>query len=181
MPKSTLLKIALLVVCCVMTMAGQKKPAQQPRAASEKSQPGNVDKNKGNEEKNKTTARRVMEEIWGQGRAELVSTMYEPNAIVHWGNRNLPLQEMVTEGKDMRSAFPDLSVRVNRVSANGDIVDVQWSAHGTNSGKGMNTPGKGKKAKSQGMSKFRFDREGKIAEVWVEWDQDAVRKQVAGK
>jgi steroid delta-isomerase-like uncharacterized protein len=168
MRRFRLLQIALLVMCCGMTLAGQKKPAEQ-RAQN------------ANAEHNKTTARRVFEDLWSQGRVELVNTLYESNAIVHVGNRNIPLSEMVSEGKEWRSAFPDLVVRVNRITESGDMVDVNWTARGTNKGQAKGMPGKGKPATSQGTSKFRFDSAGKIAEVWVEWDENNVRRQAAGK
>ena len=67
------------------------------------------------------------------------------------------------------------------VKAGSDIVTVHWVAHGTNSGQGKGLPGKGKQGRAQGTSKFRFDNSNRIAEVWVEWNEDALRKQVAAK
>ncbi len=171
MPRLTLLKAALLVACCGLTMAGQKKPAQQTNAAGS-NQPAN-------EEKIKNTARQAFEDLWGQGRAQ--PTMYESNAIVHWNGRNFRVEEMVSEGKEMRSAFPDLVVKPNQVTATGEMVEVQWTAHGTNKGQGWKTPGKGKQATTHGVTKLRFDSAGKIAEAWVDWDESDVRRQVADK
>ena len=171
MPGLTLLKTALLVVCCALTMAGQKKPAEQ-KAAAERNQPAN-------EDKNKNTARLAFEDLWGQGRAQ--PTMYESNAIVHWGSRNFRVEEMVAEGKEMRSAFPDLVVKPNEVTAQGEVVEVHWTAHGTNKGQGWKTPGKGKQATTHGVTRLRFDSAGKIAEAWVDWDENDVRRQVADK
>ena len=168
---------------CVMTLLcggllfaqhDKQKPANK---ASEGK--GSVDKN--SEERNKATARRVFDDLWTSGRTELISSMYESNAIVHIGNRSAPLSEVVSEGKEMRQAFPDLVVTAHRVSANGDMVDVAWSAHGTNRGHERGYPGKGKPAKTQGTSKFKFNGDGKIAEVWVDWNEQDVRRQVAGK
>src|SRR5262245_47334817 len=127
MPRLTLLKTALLVVCCGLTMTGQKKPAEQKG-----NQPAN-------EEKNKQTARLAFEDLWGQGRTQ--PTMYESNAIVHWNGRNFSVQQMVAEGKEMRSAFPDLVVQPNQVTATGEMVEVHFTAHGTNKGQGWKTSG----------------------------------------
>lgn len=132
-------------------------------------------------ERNKATARRVFDDLWTGGRYELVNSMYESNAIVHFGNRDSPLSQVVSEGKEMRAAFPDLVVTANRITANGDMVEVAWSAHGTNRGQERGYAGKGKPAKTHGTSKFRFDSAGKIAEVWVDWNEEDVRRQVAGK
>jgi predicted ester cyclase len=171
MPRLTLLKTALLVVCCGLTMAGQKKPAEQKDAA-ERNQPAN-------EEKLKNTARQAFEDMWGQGRTQ--PTMYESNAIVHWNGRNFSVAQMEAEGKEMRSAFPDLVVQPNQVTAQGEMVEVHFTAHGTNKGQRWKTSGKGKQATTHGVTKMRFDSAGKVAEAWVDWDENDVRNQVAGK
>ena len=166
------LKCALLVMCLGLTMAGQKKPGQQTqqRSPAEKAQTPDT-------EKNKQTARRVFDDLWTRGRYELIDTMYEKNAVVHFGSRNESLDEAVAEGKEWRAAFPDLVMKADRVTANGDIVEVAFSGHGTNRGKGRGLPGKGQAAKTEGTSKFRFIN-GKIAEVWVDWNENNLRKQL---
>jgi predicted ester cyclase len=171
MPRLTLLKTALLVVCCGLTMAGQKKPAEQ-KAAARENQPAN-------EEKNKNTARLAFEDLWGQGRSK--PTMYENNAIVHWNGRNFSVAQMEAEGKEMRAAFPDLVVQPNQITAQGEMVEVHFTAHGTNKGQRWKTSGKGKQAATQGVTKMRFDSAGKIAEAWVDWDENDVHRQVADK
>ncbi len=133
------------------------------------------------EEKNKATARRVFDDLWTGGRYELVESMYERNATVHFGNESIPLSQAVADGKEWRSAFPDVVMKANQVTANGNIVDVRWSARGTNKGRGKGLPGKGKPGKTQGTSKFRFDNDGKIAEVWVSWNESDLRRQVGGR
>jgi steroid delta-isomerase-like uncharacterized protein len=174
------LKCALLVVCLGLTMAGQKKPPQPPPPQQKQRGPSQTSQT-ADTEKNKATARRVFAELWSQGRADLVDSLYERNAVVHWANRDFRLEEMVSQGKELRAAFPDLAVHADRVTGNGETVEAAWSARGTNRGQGRGFPGKGKPAKTHGMSKFRFNSDGKIAEVWVEWDENDVRRQVAGK
>lgn len=159
--------IYVMVVLCSGLVCAQKKNAQETGRNSEV--------------KNKATARRVFDELWTGGRYELVNSMYEPNAMVHLGNESIPLSQAVADGKEWRSAFPDLVMRADQVTGNGNIVDVRWSAHGTNKGRGKGLPGAGKPAKTQGTSKFRFDTEGKIAEVWVSWNESDLRRQVSGK
>jgi hypothetical protein len=152
-------------------MSGQKKPAVQ-KPAAQTNQPAN-------DEKNKNTARQAFEDLWGQGRPQ--PTMYEGNAIVHWGSRNFRVEDMASEGKEMRAAFPDLVVKPNQITTTGEVVEVHWTAHGTNKGQGWKTPGKGKQATTHGVTRLRFDSAGKIAEAWVDWDENDVRKQVADK
>jgi len=160
--------IYVMVVLCSGLVCAQKKKGQET---------GNA--NSG--ENNKATARRVFDDLWTGGRYELVNSMYEPNAMVHLGNETIPLSQAVADGKEWRSAFPDLVVRANQVTGNGNNVDVRWSAHGSNKAPGKGLPGKGKPASIHGTSKFRFDNQGKIAEVWVNWNENDLRRQVSGK
>jgi len=155
----------MVVLCCGSGFAQRNKNKATDRSSGEN---------------NKTTARRVFDDLFSRGRYELIDSMYEKNAIVHFGNHETRLDDAVSKGKEWRSAFPDLKVKADQVTANGDIVDVRWTAHGTNKGQGMGLPGRGKPAKTQGTSKFRFSG-GKIAEVWVDWNENEVRRQVGGK
>ncbi|HEY6972416.1 MAG TPA: ester cyclase [Candidatus Angelobacter sp.] len=138
------------------------------------------EKNKGSEEKNKETARKVFDDLFTGGHYEQINSMYEPNAVVHLGGRTISLSEAVSEGKGWKSAFPDAVMRAHRITGNGDNVEVHWSVEGTNKGTAEGLPGKGKKGKAQGSSRFRFTN-GKIAEVWVDWDEQNLRRQVGGK
>jgi predicted ester cyclase len=153
------------VLCCGLGFAQRNKNKATDRSSAEK---------------NKTTARRVFDDLFSRGSYELIDSMYEKGAIVHFGNREARLDDAVSEGKEWRSAFPDLVVRAEQVTGNGDVVEVRWSAHGTNKGRGRGLPGKGKQAKTQGTSKFKFNGD-KIAEVWVDWNENEVRRQVGGK
>jgi predicted ester cyclase len=168
--------ICVMTLLCGGLLFAQHDKQKPPDKASDK---GSVDK--GSVEKNKATARRVFDDLWTGGRYELIDSMYEQNCVVHYATGNVSLQEAVAGGKEWRSAFPDLVVRAEQVTANGDIVTVHWVAHGTNSGQGKGLPGKGKQGRAQGTSKFRFDNSNKIAEVWVDWNEDALRRQVAQK
>jgi len=142
------------------------------------------EKNKGSdkasEEKNKETARKVFDDLFTGGRYEEINSMYESNAVVHMGGHTIPLSEAVSEGKQWRSAFPDAVMRANRITANGDTVEVHWSVQGHNKGRAQGLPGNGKEGKAQGDSRFRFTN-GKIAEVWVDWNEESLRHQVGGK
>jgi len=157
--------LCVIAVCCTGLIAA----AAQKRRSSERN----------STENNKAVARQVFDDLFTRGRYELIDSMYEKNAVVHFGGRTASLQEAVSEGKEWRSAFPDLVVKPDQVTESGDMVTVRFSAHGTNKGKAKGLPGKGKPARTQGSSKFKFNN-GRISEVWVDWNEDDVRRQ-AGK
>jgi steroid delta-isomerase-like uncharacterized protein len=158
--------LCLIAVCCTGLIAAT---AQKKRPSERKST-----------ENNKAVARQVFDDLFSQGRYELINSMYEKNAVVHFGGRTASLDEAISEGKEWRSAFPDLVVKPDQVTEDGDTVMVRFSAHGTNKGKARGLPGKGKPARTQGSNKFKFNN-GKIAEIWVDWNEDEVRRQVSGK
>ena len=137
----------------------------------------NTPSDKNSEEKNKATARQVFDDLWTRGRYELLDSMYEKNCLVHYPTETMSLEQAVANGKEWRRAFPDLVARPNRVTGNGDMVVVDWTAQGTNKVQAHGLSGKGKQGTARGTSKFRFEN-GKIAEVWVTWSEEELRKQV---
>jgi hypothetical protein len=64
------------------------------------------------------------------------------------------------------------------MSVQGNIVTVQWTARGTNTGRGngLMKP-TGKRILIHGSSRFRVVN-GKIAEVWNEYERDEVFRQL---
>jgi predicted ester cyclase len=167
----------LTLICIMAVLCSGFAYAQKDKTKANPQNP----QNKGLEEKNKQTARRVFDDLWTNGRYELISSMYEPNAIVHMGNESVPLSQAVADGKEWRSAFPDLVMRANQITSDGNMVNVRFSGHGTNKGQGKGLPGKGKPGKVEGTSRFKFDNDGKIAEVWVNWNESDLRRQVSSK
>ena len=153
MRKQVILSLVLVVSISGLAF-GQKKPReyerQNPRAASP--------------ELNKATARRVLEEVYSQGRFGEVNQIYAPNCKVSFGGRSESLEQAVSEARGWKSAAPDLVMTVNQVSANGDVVTVSWTAHGTHSSQGNNLKATGKRFNVRGQTQFRFAN-GKIVEA----------------
>lgn len=146
----------LLVVCIAgLTLAhAQKKPAQLERKA-----PGGA-----SAEQNKAAARRVFEELFTQGRFGEANQVYAPNCKVQFGGRSESLSQAINEARGWKSAAPDLVMHVNQISANGDVVIVNWTAQGTHTGQGNGLKPTGKRVNMRGRSEFRFAN-GKIVEA----------------
>jgi predicted ester cyclase len=154
------------IVCGGLTLTSwaQTKPgavAIQPAGPQVRQQPQMA------MERNKVPVRQLYEEIFSQGRYELLNQAFAPNAKVHFGGRNISLQESVSEGKGWRSAAPDLRMVINNITANGDMVTVNWTAIGTHTGQGHGLKPSGKRVNMQGTSRFRVVN-GKIVEAWNE-------------
>lgn len=126
---------------------------------------------------NKAVATRVIIEKMGQGRFDIQPELYGPGFVAHGFGRDYTLAEDEASGKQLRAAFPDLRVSVDRILAEGDMVALHWSATGTNTAKVPGFPGEGKRVSVDGMSFFRFAG-GKIVEEWSTYDNLTILKQL---
>jgi steroid delta-isomerase-like uncharacterized protein len=73
--------------------------------------------------------------------------------------------------------FPDSRITIHFLVAEGDKVAAYATLTGTQTGPMGSYPASGKKMESKFLSIFRLE-EGKIAELWVEWDNLAILMQL---
>jgi steroid delta-isomerase-like uncharacterized protein len=122
------------------------------------------------EEKNKAVARIVFEEVLGRGRIEENEKFYSPDFVAHGAKRDSGRAEDREATKGWRQAFPDLTMTVDKIVAEGDLVVVRFIGEGTNTGSGNGLPATGKHLKAAGITIFRIV-DGKIKEEWSSFDQ----------
>jgi steroid delta-isomerase-like uncharacterized protein len=127
--------------------------------------------------KNKAAAQQVMDDLFSRGRYELIDQLFAKDCVIHTNNKALRCEEGIEEGKGFRSAAPDLVMTGDQVVEQGNMVTVRWTARGTNTGKGNGIPATGKKVLVHGTSRFRFVN-GKIAEVWTNYDHHGMLRQL---
>jgi predicted ester cyclase len=78
-----------------------------------------------------------------------------------------------------RSALPDISNTIEDVIVTGDKAVVRWTGSGTHTGEPlMNQPAAGRPVQAHGIYILRF-ADGKIAEVWNNWDNLNVLTQLS--
>ena len=171
MRKLTLLCV-VLAACIALALAS---PVQKRRP----NQTGpNANQNAASPEKSKEVVRHVFDELFTQGRYEMIPQVYHQDCIVHFRNRTNSLQESVAEGKGWRTAAPDLRMTADQMSVAGDRVTVRWTAQGTNTGRGNGLiKPTGKRILMHGKSVFRV-ADGKIVEVWNEYNRDDIYHQL---
>ena len=128
-------------------------------------------------DKKKAVARRVFEEIFNQGKFEVVDQIYAKDFVNHGVTRNIGLKEDQDAARGWRAAFPDLKTQVDKVLVDGEFVTVLWSGEGTNTGEGNGLPATGKKLKGRGITIWRISG-GKIREEWSEFDQLRILQQL---
>lgn len=127
--------------------------------------------------RNEIVARRVLDELLGQGRFEAIGELYHPTFVFHGEDRDYSVAEVEANMRTLRAAFPDLRVRVERIVAAGDLVSVHWSGGGTNSVRIGGFPGSGRQVAFSGMAFVRL-RDGRMVEEWTVQDSLSLLRQL---
>jgi steroid delta-isomerase-like uncharacterized protein len=119
-------------------------------------------------EENKAIARRVYEIISAGyfDRAEEIVDPEAPDNELLPGDPPAKLIDTFKETfKEAREGFPDFSVTVDDVVAEGDRVAARVTMHGTHQGEFQGIAPTGKRVEVRAIDMFRI-REGKIVEHW---------------
>ena len=125
--------------------------------------PGMCDSPADDERSPQEIGRTILEDVLGRGRITENEHLYAPTFVAHAGARDATRAEDRAATEGWRQAFPDLKVRVLRMAAEGDLVAVQFTARGTNSGSGNGLPATGVSVEAGGMTIFRIV-DGQIVE-----------------
>ena len=151
----------LLIICGGLSLVSlaQKKPLmqRQPPAKLSREQA----------ERNKIPVRNLYNDMFTRGRYELKDEVFAKRCPIHFGGRNVTLEQAVSEGKGWRSAAPDLVMNIDDITVNGDMVTASWTATGTHTGQGHGLKPSGKRISMHGKSQFRVV-DGRIVEAWNE-------------
>ena len=119
------------------------------------------------------TAHRFFDEVWSEGRFDLVDELFAPEYVGHPSG-----PEEVVRGPEgvkeyvgrLRTAFPDLTVTVEDQIAESDQVATRWTARGTHDGELMGIDPTGRTGAVTGITIQRIADGGQIAEGWTNWD-----------
>lgn len=123
-------------------------------------------------------ARKMCEEIYGQGKIELIQQLVHDDAIAHepsMGRTDRKGIEQIVQG--YRRGFPDLEVKVTDTVAQGDKVVIRWRAAGTHRGDFFGVPASSQRVTIEGMSELLFQG-GKIKESWDHYDMLGMMRQI---
>jgi steroid delta-isomerase-like uncharacterized protein len=130
-------------------------------------------------ESNKQLSRRVNDEVWNEGKINLIDELVSADFVNHSAPPGLPAdREGFKQFVGMyRAAFPDVQITIEDILAEGDRVMTRWSATGTHKGKLLGIPPTNKKVTVTGMSENRISG-GKIVEQWNEFDDLGMLQQI---
>ena len=133
-------------------------------------------------EQNKTSFKRLYEEVFNQGNFDVADELIGANVIEH---QQQPCVAPDAAGPELvkqiarffRSAFPDLNIAVEDLIAEGDRVAARVTIMGTHQGELMGIPPTGKRVEVSSMDIIRFE-DGKAAEHWGETDIMSMMQQL---
>lgn len=126
------------------------------------------------------TARRFFEEVFSEGKLDLVDELVAPDYVGHPSGPEAPVhgpagvKEYVGH---LRTGVPDLTVIVEDQLADADRVATRWTARGTHDGELMGIDATGRTATVSGITIQRI-RDGQIAEGWTNWDMLGMLQQL---
>lgn len=129
-------------------------------------------------EANKAIVRRWFDEVWNQGRAEMIDAIFAADARSH-GLGDLPPGPAGFRPfyNAFRGAFPDIHVTLEDVIAEGDTVAYRFTARATHRGDTLGFAATNRRAEFSGMGFARF-RNGQLAEAWNNFDELGMLQQL---
>ena len=131
-------------------------------------------------EENKALSRRVVEELYGQGKLDIVDELFDSNYVGH--DPASPQEIRGPEGVKQEAsmylnAFADIQVTVEDQVAEGDEVVTRWRGIGTHQGELMGIPPTGNRVELTGITISRIAN-GKIVEDWTNSDTLGMMQQL---
>jgi steroid delta-isomerase-like uncharacterized protein len=125
----------------------------------------------------KALLRRWFDEVWTKGRAEAIDEMLASDAVVHGLGSDMRPASFKAFHSAYRNAFPEITIQIDDIVAEGNMVAARWSGTGTHQGDGLGFPATGRTVHFTGMIFVRVER-GKLVEGWNNFDQLGLLQQL---
>lgn len=118
-------------------------------------------------EDNKALVRKIYDRIWYKGDMSAVDELFDAGYIDHIIPPGTApgLEGFKAVITQIRTAFPDMTYKLEDIIAEGDKVVSYWTNSGTNTGELNGMPPTGKKVEMEGVDIYRIAN-GKVVEVW---------------
>ena len=130
-------------------------------------------------EDNKSLLRRAWDEVYGKGRLDVIEELVLDDVIAHEPDGDVRgVEEYKRYLATYFAAFPDTSVTIEDVIAEGDKVVSRYTVRGTHKGTTDEYgPPTGKQIVIEGITLYHF-KGGKLVEMWDRYDNLAVMQQL---
>ena len=130
----------------------------------------------------KALVRRWFEEVWNKGRADAIDEMFAADGIAH-GLSDDPYTPLRGPAgfkilhEQFRGAFPDITVVIEDMIAEGDKVAARCSVRGKHAGDHLGVTATNAQIDFTGMTLMRI-KDGKIVEGWNTFDFMRMNRQI---
>jgi steroid delta-isomerase-like uncharacterized protein len=151
-----------------------------PPAAFAKSTAPSLPADSSQQDQNKAIARRVFEEILNQGKFQVADEIYAKDFVNHGLHRNVDLQVDQAAARWEKKTLPDMTLTVDLMLAEGDLVTVVWTMRGTNTAPIGRLPATGVRIEERGITVWRIV-DGKIRDEWTSFDQLRIVRQLVSQ
>jgi steroid delta-isomerase-like uncharacterized protein len=131
-------------------------------------------------EENKRLVRRLIDEVWNQGRLEVLGELVTSDFVRHdpsWPDEACGLEGFKQYAATVHTACPDGRFTIEDMIAEGDKVGVRWTFQGTHQGEFFGVPPTWKEIKLAGVTLLCV-REGKFVEAWNGYDALSLMHQL---
>jgi len=129
-------------------------------------------------EENKALARRYIEELFNQKNLATIDELNTPDVVLHNASMTIQGREPYKQFVSMYlTAFPDMSMTIEDMIAEGDTVAERVTIRATHKGDFMGIPPTGKQGTVTAIYIVRFAN-GKGAEVWANGDDLGLLQQL---
>ena len=127
---------------------------------------------------NRKLAIRWFEEVWNQGRREVIAEMLPPDGVIFDG-------ATASTGPDgfypffdrMRDTFSGMHLTIEKTIVEEDHVCVRWSCSMKHTGDGLGIKPTHKTVSITGISIIHFAH-GKVVQGWQNWDMFGLMQQL---
>jgi len=130
-------------------------------------------------EENKALLRRWFEEVWNNGRADAIAEMFAEDGVGH-GLSDGPIhgpKDFKPFHATFRGAFPDITVVVEDLIAEGDKVVARCTVRGKHQGDHLGYAASNAPVEFTGMTIVRI-KDAKIVESWNNFDFMKMYQQI---
>jgi len=131
-------------------------------------------------ERNRNFIERIVDEVFNQNRLEVIDELYcdelcSTDTVT--GTRSACKDQLRDTVKFYREAFPDHQYTLENVVCEGDMVAVRWTVRGSRTSEVGNIKASELPYEFEGMSFCRL-RDGKIEQIWQQFDVAALNRQL---
>jgi predicted ester cyclase len=125
---------------------------------------------------NQAAFRQVIAEAFNKGNYAVLQDHFNPSFVEHQFGLHPTIEGLQADIQYLRTAFPDLTLTIEDMVADGDKLWVRMTARGTNNG-GFMGPPNGKSFEIAVFDQVRF-QDGRIVEHWGSPDRFAMLTQL---